>query len=142
MEPLTALALSGNVLQFIDSAGKLIREARQICASVGGMTAGNRDAIAVYDDFRTAASGLAARPLHPRTADDAAVVSLAERCNELSDDLITGLKRLQSTNLGSKRDSLRVAWRAMRDKGELGELEKRLERYRQQLMTRIVFMMR
>jgi hypothetical protein len=142
MEPLTALALSGNVLQFIESAGKFIREARQICRSATGVTGANRDAIAVYDDFRGAAAVLAARPLRPTTADDAAVVSLAERCNELSDDLVTALKSLQSTNPGSKRDSLRVAWRALRDKGELESLEKRLERYRQQLVTRIIFMMR
>lgn len=51
MDPLSALALSGNVLQLIDGASKLISEARRVCQSASGMTAGNRDAVAVYEDF-------------------------------------------------------------------------------------------
>lgn len=144
MEPLTALALSGNILQFIDGTGKLIKEARQICKSVNGFTTANRDAIAVYDDFRTAAAGLAARPPPSSTlsGDDAAVVSLAERCQELSDELVQGLQQLQAKNPGSKREAIRVALRTLRDKGELESLETRLDRYRQQLVDRIIFMMR
>jgi hypothetical protein len=142
MEPLSALAFSGNLLQFIDIAGKLLSEAHQVCRSANGITTSNRDAIAVYDDFRAAAAGLVARPLRSTTADDLAVVSLAERCQELSDDLIKALKNLQATNPGSKRESLRIACRALRDKGELESLEKRLDRYRRQIVTRIIFMMR
>ncbi|KAK4102838.1 hypothetical protein N658DRAFT_326336 [Parathielavia hyrcaniae] len=137
MEPLSAFALSGNVLQFIDSASKLISEARRVCQSASGITAGNQDAIAVYNDFRAAAAGLASR-----TADDAAVVALADRCQELSDELVQGLRNLQAKHPGSRRESLRVAWRALKDKGKLDSLEKRLDCYCQQLVTRIIFMMR
>jgi hypothetical protein len=88
MEPLSALALSGNVLQFIDSAAKLLSEARLICHSVNGITNSNRDAIAVYEDFRATAGSLLASPVRSATADDLAVRSLADRCQELSDDLV------------------------------------------------------
>jgi hypothetical protein len=138
MDPLSALALSGNVLQFIDSASKLISEARLIYQSASGTTAGNRDAMAVYNDFRAAAAGL----LASRRADDSAVVSLAQNCQDLSDELVQRLRSFQATAPGSRRESLRVAWRALRDKGELESLEKRLDSYRQELVTRIIFLIR
>ncbi|KAI8623170.1 hypothetical protein F5Y19DRAFT_482008 [Xylariaceae sp. FL1651] len=118
MEPLSALALSGNVLQFIDSAAKLLSEARLICHSVNGITNSNRDAIAVYEDFRATAGNLLASPVRPATADDLAVRSLADRCQELSDDLVKDLKNLQAKNPGSKREALRIAWRALRKGGD------------------------
>ncbi|KAK4139842.1 uncharacterized protein C8A04DRAFT_32674 [Dichotomopilus funicola] len=141
LDPLTAIALSGNILQFIDYATKLLREARQISRSATGAAEGTRDAIAVYDDFREAAAALATPSTLPRTADDAAMEALAERCREVSEELVAGLKRLQVATPGSRRESLRVAWRVMREKGELEELEVRLERCRKQLVTRIIFMM-
>ncbi|CZR62711.1 uncharacterized protein PAC_12608 [Phialocephala subalpina] len=141
MEPLSALALSGTVLQFIESAGKLLSEAHQVCRSANGITASNRDAIAVYEDFRAAAGSLLASPVRSTTADDLAVTSLADKCQELSDDLVKDLKNLQAKNPGSKREGFRIAWRALRERGELESLEKRLDRYRQQILTRIIFMM-
>ncbi|KAJ8131293.1 hypothetical protein O1611_g2333 [Lasiodiplodia mahajangana] len=141
MEPLSALALSGNVLQFIESAVKLLSEARQVCHSASGITTSNKDAITVYEDFRDAAGSLLASPVRSTTVDDLAVASLAERCQELSDDLVKDLKNLQAKNPGSKREGLRIAWRALREKGELESMEKRLDRYRQQILTRIIFMM-
>ncbi|KAG4439196.1 hypothetical protein IFR05_005317 [Cadophora sp. M221] len=141
MEPLSALALSGNVLQFIESAGKLLSEAHQVCRSADGISISNRDAIAVYEDFRAAACSFLASPVRSTTADDLAVTSLADKCQELSDDLVKDLKNLQAKNPGSKREGFRVAWRALRERGELESLERRLERYRQQILTRIIFMM-
>ncbi|KAI0104316.1 hypothetical protein GGR51DRAFT_572770 [Nemania sp. FL0031] len=141
MEPLSALALSGNVLQFIESAVKLISEARQVCHSASGITTSNRDAITVYEDFRDAAGSLLGNSIQSTTADDLAVASLADRCQELSEDLVKDLKNLQAKNPGSKREGLRIAWRALREKGELESMEKRLDRYRQQILTRIIFMM-
>ncbi|KAI0907600.1 hypothetical protein F4823DRAFT_548322 [Ustulina deusta] len=141
MEPLSALALSGNVLQFVEIAGKLLSEARQVCHAANGITTSNRDAITVYEDFRAAAGSLLASPVRSATADDLAVTLLADRCQELSDDLVKDLKNLQAKNPGSKREGLRIAWRALRERGELESLEKRLDRYRQQILTRIIFMM-
>ena len=76
------------------------------------------------------------------TDDEVALLDPVKKCRKLSEDLVCALKKVQTKNPKSKSESFRVAWRAMRKKGNLEPLEKRINRYRRQILDRIVIMMR
>ena len=140
MEPLSALALLGNLLQLLDSAAKLITEARQIYHSASGITADNRDTMEVHSDFRAVAAALAYRPPRLSPSDSIAISSLAIRAQEISDDLLQRQESHRAKNPGSMRDSLLAAWRSWKDRPYLESGQKQLDRIRDQLMFRMVFL--
>ncbi len=142
MEPLSALALCGNLFQFLEAAGKIIAEGRQIYHSTSGTTANNRHALDVYDDFRAVAEGLACRFPGPTTPDDRTVRSLASRAQAISGRLMQHLKSHGARSPRSFWHSLGAVWRSVRDRQYLELAEKQLDQIRQELILRLLYMMR
>jgi hypothetical protein len=147
MDPLTAIGIASNILSFIDFSAKLIAGAHDVYNSASGTTEEAVDAAHIINDFESLSRRLgfpqsSARIGAAATDDDKALAMLVHNCRTLSDELLRALRRLQAKNKGSKGESLLIAWRAMRQKGQLESLEKRVEKYRRQILDRITIMMR
>jgi len=75
--------------------------------------------------------------LQSRTAENAAsqheiaLIELADECKGTSDELLVLLNNLKSTKPGSKRSSIRAAWRDLRKKDDKKMLQQKLCRCRQ-----------
>jgi hypothetical protein len=140
MDPLAAIGLANNIVAFVEFASKIITGAHEVYSSATGTTSNNADMALVIGDVRAMTRRL--HVVKPVTDDDIALQDLVVKCQELSTDLISTLSRLQTKDPKSKTASMRVAWRAMRSKDKVESLEKRIERYRAQILDRILIMMR
>ena len=139
MDPLTALGLAGNIVQFVDFSSKLLCGAYEVYSSTSGATA---DLDTVIKDLQAATRRLSPPSSKPRTDDEIALSSLVSNCRKLSEDIQKVLDKLQSKNPHQKWASLRVAWSSMRKREKLVSLETRLNRYRSEILVRISIMMK
>lgn len=142
MDPLGAIGLAGNIITFVDFTSKLIAKTHEIYSSSTGITNEHADLAKVINDVHTMTRQLDCSAGPPVTDDETALFDLVKECRKLSADLVRALKRLQTRNPSSKLESFHGAWRVMREKDNLESLEKRVDRYRRQILDRIVIMMR
>jgi hypothetical protein len=142
MDPLTALGLAGNVVQFVDFTSKLISGAYEVYSSSTGTTAETADLSTVIEDLEVVTRRLTPTLNKPRTDDEIALSNLVSKCQKLSGDLLKVLNKLKSKNPHSKWESVRVTWAAIRKKEHLASIEKRVYNYRNEILLRISIMMR
>lgn len=142
MDPLSAIGLAANIIAFVELTSKLVSGTYEIYSSSDGMTDEHADLTKVIEDVHAMTRRLSYNAGLAATDDELALLDLVKKCRKLSEDLVRALKRLQMKNPKSKSESFRMAWRAMRDKGNLESLEKRIDKYRRQILDRIVIMMR
>lgn len=143
MEPLAALGLASNVLQFVDFSSNLVRDAAKVYHSTSGLPAELEDVVIITDSLDSYMGRLSPPALSPSApADNKALIALVSSCQETCRDLKQLVENIKGKDPGSRRDSFRVAWRSLRSKGRLEELEKRLDRYRSQILSHLVYMLR
>lgn len=142
MDPFSAISLAGNLIQFAEYAARLIAQATAVYRSSTGTTEENADLAVVVGDLSTLTGRLAGKAGDGSTNDERALIDLSTKCCALSDELVKTLSKIQGRKRGSKAESIRVAWRAMKEKDNLSAMEKRIDRYRSQILQRITTMMR
>ncbi|KAK3319591.1 hypothetical protein B0T19DRAFT_269269 [Cercophora scortea] len=143
MDPFSALSLACNILAVIDFSQKLVSSTYQIYSSSTGVSDENEHLGRVTEDLRALVPQLKV-PIGNAgsvTPEEAGLAALAEKCAEVSDELLALLEKLQAKP-NSKSGSLRAGFRMMRKKGDLESLAKRIESYRGQILVRITSMMR
>lgn len=143
MEALAALGLASNILQFVEFSSKIVRGASTVYQSASGLPAELQDVAAI-----TRSLGFHMNKLVPPAIDSTkssggdALIELANGCRKTCAELQQVMEKIRGKEPGSRRDSLRVAWRALRQKEKLEELERRINRYRSQILTQLLFDMR
>lgn len=132
-----AVGLASSIITFIDVAGKILRGAYEVYKSSSGATEEHDHTARVVGDLRAVA-----RSLTKRTHDinDPQLIELSEACHELSLELINLLNRFLPKGPGPWQ-SFRAACRIMRQEKEVGALEQRLDRYRQQISQRLIVLL-
>lgn len=141
MDPLTALALAGNIVTFIDFSYQLISGTYQVLNSASGTTTENATLNVVVDDLNTVTKRLAV-PGPGQTENEMELCSLAAACHALSVELSTILNQLKLTDKNSKWGSLQVKWRSMRKQQDITSMEQRLNSFRTQIIFRLQMMLR
>ncbi|KAF6812297.1 hypothetical protein CMUS01_13088 [Colletotrichum musicola] len=144
MEALAALGLASNMLQFVEFSTKIVRGASNVYQSASGLLVELQDVAAITESLGLHMNKLAPPPAvdHAQNAGNDPLVELANGCRKTCAELQQVMEKIRGKEPGSRRDSLRVAWRALRQKEKLEELEKRLDRYRSQILTQLLFDMR
>ncbi|KAH7146154.1 hypothetical protein EDB81DRAFT_947194 [Dactylonectria macrodidyma] len=142
MDPISALGLASNIIQFIDFSSRLIKTAAEIRRSASGTTGELEDVVAIGEDLQILLRGLRTPRMPASAPEDAQRLAiLANNCGSVCmelDALVKHIKRKGSTP-GAR--SFRAAWRVMKQSGKLTSLEKRLDSYRIQILGHIVVMM-
>lgn len=133
MDPFTAIGLAGNIVAFVDIGFKLLSKAKEIHSSASGASSDNENLDSMTRRLQEVTSRLQEPIGDLKSIEQKALQQLALECHELSGDLLQLLQELKAKNPKSKRESLRIAFRGMRLKSAKEDLERRLNRCREQL---------
>jgi hypothetical protein len=140
MEPLVAIGLVGNIVQFVDFSSKLVSKTVEGYRSADGAFVDNAN-------LETATNGLVAliesinSNATPRSVKPA-LISLCSSCNDVAKELLGALAKLKVQAGKSKWKSLRKALRSVWSKGEILGIERRLSSFRDEINLHIVVELR
>jgi hypothetical protein len=140
MDPFTAIGLAGNIIAFLEFGYNVLSKAKNIQSSASGASSANASLASMtqrLDDAASALQGSGAGTV--MSSQEQSLLQLATECHELSADLLKLLEALRAKDPSSKRSALKAAFREMvgQRKDEAKELERRLDRCRQQLMIEL-----
>lgn len=143
MDPLTALGLASAILQVVDFSSRLISGAKQAYASASGTTSEIEDS----EIMITSLSALGRRlDVHVTGAhlstEDENLLDLKKGCEELSREINGIVQATKVKKPGSRRESFKVALKAIPRKKTIASLEARLNKYRSQLLEYMLSIMR
>ncbi|KAL1840419.1 hypothetical protein VTJ49DRAFT_493 [Mycothermus thermophilus] len=145
MEPLAAVGLAANILQFVELCAKVVSEGNQIYHSVNGTTEEYTSLEQMCESIKELSDGLvppqlqqdfSTLPPEKRPSKmEMKLAQLALRCRESSDQLLQDLRnsRLDSTDRG-RAASLRQSIRNVMGRSRLKVLQTTVERHRTDLM--------
>jgi hypothetical protein len=141
-DPLTALGLASNIVQFVDFTSKIISAAHSLYESASGAKTEHLELETLAKSLRSLADR-ATPPLIQKTktlpAEDLALIELGELCRGVSDDLLSVLESLKvkGSNKGWKSfyQALRSEWK----QSEIAALQVRINRIGSILNAQIMF---
>jgi uncharacterized protein Yka (UPF0111/DUF47 family) len=139
MDPITAVGFAASILNLIDYSHKVITGTIEVFKS--GSTSQNVHISEIIDDLEDTAAELSKWP-PGKSNHEKDLRQLSVSCQELAQRLINLLARLTTTPGKSKWMSVKVALRSMRKDGEVEELEKQLDKYRSQILLRLIQIVR
>jgi hypothetical protein len=142
MAELAVLGLAGNIVQFVDFGIRLFRELKELYKSAEGAKAEHLALEAKTTDLKYLAQKLQ-QTVGPATQDDIALGKLAAGCEKLACELLGVLDKLkvkkeQTQKLASFQQVLIFV---LKEK-HVRALENRLEKYREQLANRLIYILR
>ncbi|KAF7927551.1 uncharacterized protein EAE98_005933 [Botrytis deweyae] len=138
LDPLTSISLASAIVQFIDFGSKLVADGREIYEN--GTLTYHQELDLITKDLQTLTEEIELRLVPATTilADELALRELAIKAKELADQLLTVLDTVKSTDGQSVLQSFRLALRNARKKGKIQDTEKRLNKLRKQINTRMI----
>lgn len=145
MAELVALGLAGNIVQFVDFGIKLFRDGRELYTSLQGNSAEQLELEIVTQDLKCLAQQLHSsdQPDALGTEDKIELRKLATECEKLANELLGILDELKVKDRHNRIwESFKKALRRMMEKKKIQHLEERLERFREQLGKRLVYLSR
>lgn len=146
LDPLTALSLAGNVVQFVDFASKILAKGAEIHRSLDGSLRENVEVESIARDFMKLNYRLIESLPHDDdgptacrssnkelSIDEQALQSLAQACSNIANELLEKLEKLKLRGDKKRWKSLYKALKSVWNKSELDDLLERLSRYREEL---------
>jgi uncharacterized protein YjaZ len=143
LDPLTALGIAANVVQFIDFTIRIIAKSNDIYQSASGSLIEHDDLSKVTLDLSTLSTKLrdsvaVTATNASLTPDEQALHDLSKGCFETSQELIKALQRLQNNGKTSRFRSFRQALKTVWSKDDIKQVERRVGMYKEELTFRIV----
>lgn len=132
-----AVGLASSIISFIGVAHKLIRGAYEVHGSSTGLIEEHDHAARVVEDLRQVSAKLKVPHSEIR---DQELVQLAEACYNLSGKLTQLLQRFLPRG-PSRWSAFVAACGILRKQKEILDLEALLDRYRQQISQRLIFLL-
>jgi hypothetical protein len=131
LDPITALGIAGNIVQFIDFGLKATSKAREIHRSADEALEENVDLEVVTADLVAVTKKL--KTPDGGTTGNIGLDDICMRCCEAANDLLSALAGLklsaQKTRVNSAREALKAIW----GKRRVEEMKTRLEGYRDEM---------
>ena len=139
-DPLTALGLAANIVQFVDFSYKLVCESKAIYDSSTGSSADNVIIETVATDLNLLTSKLTARYATGAIPDP--IGSLASQCRDIARELLGVLDKIKLKGPRKRWKSFVQALRSIWNKDEIEGLVRRIESLRSQIHIRLQSIMR
>lgn len=137
LDPMTALSLAANVVQFVDFASKIVSKGRRIYLSENGALPKNLELEVVTNDLLRLAQSLRNDGLSTGTLnnEEKSLQTMSDECSKIAEELLRRLEKLKVKSDAKQRGwkSLRQALKSVWNKEELDELSERLLQFRDQL---------
>jgi hypothetical protein len=147
LDPLSALSVAGNVVQFTEFTINLLSKSRKIFKSEEGALIENLELEAVTRNLAELSGRI--RETFPSqtqeqmlTYDDVSLKNLCDSCISTAEELLAVLRKLRLQGRHEKWTSFRNALKTMLSENELNDLSRKLERYRRQLDTQLLASLR
>lgn len=135
MDPLTALALTVNIFQFVEYGIKLFKLATEIYNSPKGCS-NNTDTIEQYSSQVLKSIDVIGKSQHLASShgygDD--IRSLLNECNSIAGEVRTYVENMRTKTGRGRISSLRKALLSMASRGHIEDLLKRLQLVREGIM--------
>jgi len=142
LDPLTALSIAGNIVQFIDFSIKLVAKGNEVYNSEDGTSIGNAELEVIAKDLQEINCRLQGAP-DTGTAEDEALHKLAEQCEAVARELLQALEKLTVQGTANRRwNSVRQALKGLMRRDEVDAIVLRLQRFREELNLHILVSMR
>lgn len=139
MDPLSAIGLASAIVQFVDFGSRIAHDAKCIYKSTTGVTVENENIEFTIEQLQTISGMLKQRiPSSPLYFLDEPLISLAKRCETLSNELLELLKAVKAKSPSSKWASFLAAVKAELQKEERNGVIARLQECRQQLEVHLL----
>jgi hypothetical protein len=147
MDPLTAFGLVANIIQLVDFSSKLISEGREIYNSSDGELLDHSELKIVSKDLsrlalqvENASKALGSRRKLSEAEQDQA--RLGQECHRVASDLLRALDDLKMKGSNRRWNSFRQALLTVWNRDKIERLEKRLDRFRQELVASVLVTLR
>ena len=134
MDPITALGIAGNVVQFIDFGLKAVSKARKIHASSTGSLVENVNLTFLAEDIAVVTAKLSI----VTGSGNGNLDDICKRCVEAANELLGALKRMHASGEKSKWRSARQALNAMWGRAKVEELRRKLEMWRDEIQFHVL----
>jgi hypothetical protein len=145
LDPMAALGVAGNVVQFVDFSIKLVGKAHDIYKSTDGSLPENLDAEKVAETIRVLQSKLKIDENHYPSYDnetEGLLEGLCSSCNETANELLEILGGLKMQGKKTTWKSMRQAIKSFKGKATVSEILGRLEHFRELLEMTILVELR
>ncbi|KAL4943937.1 hypothetical protein BDV06DRAFT_125145 [Aspergillus oleicola] len=136
MDPLSAIGLASNILQFIEFGAELCVNIQEVASSATGSTKENEHIEVAVGDLESATDGLSTN-VKGNNKNEVELVQLAGSCRALSAQLMHVLSKLRAKKGDGLFGSVRTAWKSTLKKSKIASIEGRLADYRAQLILRL-----
>ena len=140
MDPVAALGLAGNIVQFVDFSCKVLQDTKSLYKSTTGASADNDVLEVICRDLIELDNALTA-PSAPGTIPDS-MRSLASMCKQVAAELLAVLDKIRVREPRQKWKSFVQALRSVWKKEQIEELLKHMERLRNETQYRLQLMLR
>ena len=142
MDPLTAVGLAGNIINFVDFSAKALSRARQLFESASGATEENDELESLTKNLKDFADRTRRRSseISPRghsrlsISSETVLDNLSQQCIQVADELLETLDSLKVKGDGRTRKSAIKAVKTVWKKDHIDALQRRLDRISKQLM--------
>jgi hypothetical protein len=140
MEPLVAISLISNIVQFVDFGNKLVSKTVEGYRSADGAFVDNAHLQTATNDLVALNKSINsnATPGSVNTA----LISLCSSCNDVARELLGALAKLKIQGGKSKWKSFRKALRSVWSKEKILGIERRLSSFRDEINLHIVVELR
>ena len=146
VELFTALALAGNVVQFVQFGCNLVAETHELYKSADGTSKTNLQTesitIRLIETIEELEDGRERMILGTKTSTERRLVEIAEACTMVAKDILNRLEKLKSRESPSVWSCVAKAFKAAWSKEELNALTRRLKAYVSELDTTILISMK
>lgn len=145
MEPVSALALAGNIIQLVDFSTRILSRSKELYKSVDGQTAEHallENAAQNLSDLSADLGTHTGPNISHLTKSDKILLKLKHECQDTATELREALQRAKLKRPRSKWESLREAVTITLGDEEVEKLSLRFESLRKELDTTILLSLR
>lgn len=142
MDPLTAVGLVANIVQFVDLGYKIFANTKEIRHSISGLTVDDQRTSDMMTEMYRLSLHLESPGREPSDANEKALFKLAAECRKLADQILKLMEKTSAKNPGSMSEAIRSTVRKVRHAREQQELEQKLSTCRSHLHFHLSYVSR
>ncbi|RDW74622.1 uncharacterized protein DSM5745_07284 [Aspergillus mulundensis] len=140
MDPLSAIGLASNILQFIEFGTNLCGKIYEVAGSITGLTDENAHLSETVDDLKKVTDGLSTS-LEGNNKHEVELAKLAAQCRDLSEEMMGIISKLKLKKGDRMWRSVRAAWKSTLKERKIASIERRLAEHRAQIVLRLNIML-
>lgn len=146
MDPLSAVSLAGNIIQFVEFGSNLVRGSIDIYKSADGATSINSELELITEDL----TGLCSKLIRPRNNKEERTLPKAEfdllelsrSCVALGRQFLEMLESLKVNGRNRKWDSVRQALKTQWKAKDIEQYRQRLDSFRSEIACHLISILR